>query len=106
MNFELKDEQKLIQKTAKDLAKDHIEMGAIERDEKKIWPKEIIQEMSSLGFMGMMVSQDYNGGGMDTVSYTIAMEEISKADASVGVIMSVNNSLVCYLLEKFASEEL
>ena len=106
MNFELTDEQKLIQKTAKDLAKDHIEMGAIERDEKKIWPKEIIQEMSSLGFMGMMVSQDYNGGGMDTVSYTIAMEEISKADASVGVIMSVNNSLVCYLLEKFASEEL
>ncbi len=106
MNFELTDEQKLIQKTAKDLAKDHIEMGAIERDEKKIWPKEIIREMSSLGFMGMMVSQDYNGGGMDTVSYTIAMEEISKADASVGVIMSVNNSLVCYLLEKFASEEL
>ena len=106
MNFDLTDEQKLIQKTARDFAADHLEPGAIERDEKKIWPKDAVEEMANLGFMGMMVSPLYNGSGMDTVSYSIAIEEISKADASAGVIMSVNNSLVCYLLEKFASEEM
>ena len=106
MNFDLTDEQQLIQKTARDFAADHLEPGAIERDEKKIWPKDAVEEMANLGFMGMMVSPLYNGSGMDTVSYSIAIEEISKADASAGVIMSVNNSLVCYLLEKFASEEM
>ena len=106
MNFNLTDEQKLIQQTARDFAADHLEPGAIERDENKIWPKDAVKEMADLGFMGMMVSPLYNGSGMDTVSYSIAIEEISKADASVGVIMSVNNSLVCYLLEKFASEEM
>lgn len=106
MNFELTDEQILIQQTARNFARDHLEPGAVERDEKKIWPAEAVKEMAELGFMGMMVSPIYNGGGMDAVSYTIAMEEISKADASAGVIMSVNNSLVCFLLEKFASEEM
>ena len=106
MNFDLTDEQKLIQQTARNFATDHLEPGAIERDEKKIWPKDAVKEMADLGFMGMMVSPLYNGSGMDTVSYSIAIEEISKADASTGVIMSVNNSLVCYLLEKFASEEM
>ncbi|MAJ44910.1 MAG: acyl-CoA dehydrogenase [Candidatus Marinimicrobia bacterium] len=106
MDFFLTEEQLLVKKTAREFSISELVQGAIERDEKKIWPKEAIQKLGELGFMGMMVSEEYGGGGMDTVSYTIAMEEISKADASASVIMSVNNSLVCYLLEKFASEEL
>jgi len=103
MNFNLTEEQKLIQKTARDFALNELVPGAIERDAKKIWPSEQVKKMSELGFMGIMVSQKWNGSGMDTVSYALAMEEIAKADASVSVIMSVNNSLVCYLLEKYAS---
>ena len=106
MNFNLTDEQKLIQKTAKNFAMDFLEEGAIERDEKKIWPKEAVIKMGELGLMGIMVSPEYGGSGMDTVSYTIAMEEICKVDASAGVIMSVNNSLVCYILEKYGTKEL
>ena len=103
MDFNLTDEQRLIQETARNFAKDFLEEGAVERDEKKIWPEEAVKKMSELGLMGIMVSPEYGGSGMDTVSYTIAMEEVCKADASVGVIMSVNNSLVCYLLEKYGS---
>ena len=106
MNFQLTEEQKLIHKTAREFADAELVPGAIERDEKKIWPKEAINKMAELGFMGIMVDPKWNGGGMDTISYTIAMEEISRADASAGVIMSVNNSLVCFLLEKYASDML
>ena len=104
MDFNLTEEQKLIQKTAKDFAVNELVPGAINRDANKIWPSEQVKKMSELGFMGIMVSQKWNGSGMDTVSYALAMEEIAKADASASVIMSVNNSLVCYLLEKYGSE--
>ncbi|MBC8196353.1 MAG: acyl-CoA dehydrogenase [Candidatus Marinimicrobia bacterium] len=106
MDFNLTEEQQLIQKTAREFARIELAPGVVDREEKKIWPKEAIQKMGDLGFMGMMVSEKWNGGGMDAVSYAIAMEEISRVDASAAVVMSVNNSLVCYLLEKFASEEL
>ena len=104
MNFKLKDEHLLIQKTARDFAQNELLPGAVERDRKKIWPKEAVKKMSDLGFMGMMVDPKYNGGGMDSISYTIAMEEIARADASASVIMSVNNSLVCAILDKYGSD--
>ena len=104
MNFQLTDEQKLIQKTAKDFSDNELAPGAVERDQKKEWPEKAIREMGCLGFMGMMVDPKWNGGGMDTVSYAIAMEEIARSDASASVVMSVNNSLVCYLLQKYASD--
>tara|TARA_B100000029_G_scaffold512669_1_gene609975 strand:- start:3 stop:1142 length:1140 start_codon:yes stop_codon:yes gene_type:complete len=104
MNFKLKDEHLLIQKTARDFAQNELLPGAVERDRKKIWPKEAVEKMSDLGFMGMMVDPKYNGGGMDSISYTIAMEEIARADASASVIMSVNNSLVCAILDKYGSD--
>ena len=104
MDFKLTQEQQLIKKTAREFALNELFPGVIKRDENKIWPKDAINKMGKLGFMGMMVSSDWNGGGMDTVSYAIAMEEISRIDASASVIMSVNNSLVCYLLEKYSSD--
>ena len=104
MNFELTDEQKLIQQTARDFAKVELANGVIERYEKKIWPRDGVKKMGELGFMGMMVNPKWNGGGMDAISYTIAMEEVARVDASAAVVMSVNNSLVCYLLEKFGSD--
>ncbi len=106
MNFELTDEQQLIQKTAREFALAELANGVIERDEKKIWPREGVQKMGELGFMGMMVNPKWDGGGMDAISYTIAMEEIARVDASAAVVMSVNNSLVCYLLEKFGSDHI
>ena len=104
MNFNLTEEQKLIQKTAREFSLNELVPGAINRDANKIWPSKEVEKMSKLGFMGIMVSPKWNGGGMDTISYALAMEEIARADASVSVIMSVNNSLVCYLLEKYGSE--
>ncbi len=104
MEFNITDEQRLIQKTAREFAIAELKDEAIFRDEKKIWPENAVKKMGELGFLGMMVSPDFYGGGMDTVSYTIAMEEISRIDASASVIMSVNNSLVCYLLEKYSSD--
>jgi alkylation response protein AidB-like acyl-CoA dehydrogenase len=104
INFDLSEEQLLIQKTAKEFAKNELLSGAVERDDKKIWPKEQIKKMAKLGFMGMMADNKWNGGGMDTISYAIAMEEISAIDASAAVIMSVNNSLVCYLIEHFGDD--
>jgi len=101
MNFDLTQEHKLVQQTARDFAQNELLPGVLERDENKIWPKDAILKMGELGFMGMMVSPNYNGGGMDTISYVIAMEEIAKVDAAASVVMSVNNSLVCTLLEKY-----
>ena len=104
MNFQLTEEQILIQKTARAFANNELAPGVVERDDKKIWPREGVKQMGELGFMGMMVDPKWDGGGMDSISYTIAMEEISRVEASSGVVMSVNNSLVCYLLEKFGSD--
>jgi len=103
MNFNLTSEQKLIKQTASDFAREELKKGAVNRDKNKIWPKEQISKMGDLGFMGMMVKEKWGGSGLDTVSYCIAMEEISKVDASAGVVMSVNNSLVCYLLNNYGS---
>ena len=103
MDFKLTEEQELIQKTARDFANDHLRPGVVERDEKAEFPAEQLKMMGELGFMGMMVPQEYRGAGLDTVSYCMAMEEIAKADASAAVIMSVNNSLVCQLLKNFGN---
>ncbi len=104
MNFQLTEEHQMIQQAAKDFAVNECLPGVIERDELQRFPKEQIKKLAELGFMGMMVSPEYGGGGMDTVSYVLAMEEISKIDASVSVCMSVNNSLVCWGLEAFGNE--
>jgi alkylation response protein AidB-like acyl-CoA dehydrogenase len=103
--FELTEEHLMIQKAAKDFAVNECLPGVIERDEQQRFPREQIMKLAELGFMGMMVSPDYGGSGMDTISYVLAMEEISKIDASVSVCMSVNNSLVCWGLETYGSEE-
>jgi len=105
MNFQLTEEQLAVQKAARDFAQTELLPGVIERDAHQKFPAEQIKQMGQLGFMGMMVDPKYNGGGMDTISYTLAMEEISKVDASASVCMSVNNSLVCWGLERFGTEE-
>jgi alkylation response protein AidB-like acyl-CoA dehydrogenase len=104
MNFDFTEEQLMIQESARDFAQNEIASTAVERDIKAEFPSEIIKKMGELGFMGMMVSPEYGGAGMDTISYVLAMIEISKVDASVGVIMSVNNSLVCWGLEEYGSD--
>ena len=101
MNFSLSEEHLMIRDAARDFAKNELLPGVIERDTHQKFPAEQIKKMGELGFMGMMVSPEYGGGGMDTISYALAMEEISKIDASASVVMSVNNSLVCYGIEKF-----
>jgi len=105
MNFEFSEEQQLIKETARKFAEDELYGKAAERDETQTFPVEEITKLAELGFMGMMVNEQYNGAGLDTVSYVLAMEEISRADASVGVIMSVNNSLVTWGLQEFGNEE-
>jgi len=105
MNFQLTEEQLAVQAAARDFAQNELLPGVIERDALQKFPAEQIKQMGQLGFMGMMVDPKYNGGGMDTISYSLAMEEISKIDASASVCMSVNNSLVCWGLERFGSEE-
>ena len=95
----------MIQKAARDFAINECLPGVIERDEKQQFPREQVMKLAELGFLGMMVKPEYGGAGMDTVSYVLAMEEISKIDASVSVVMSVNNSLVCYGLQEFGTEE-
>ena len=105
MHFQLTEEQLMIQKAARDFAENECKPGVIERDDKQIFPKEQVVKLADLGFLGMMVKPEYGGAGMDTVSYVLAMEEISKWDASTSVVMSVNNSLVCYGLQEFGSEE-
>jgi alkylation response protein AidB-like acyl-CoA dehydrogenase len=104
MNFDFTEEQLMIQESARDFAQNEIAPTSIDRDIKAEFPTEIIKKMGELGFMGMMVSPEYGGAGMDTISYVLAMIEISKVDASVGVIMSVNNSLVCWGLEAYGSD--
>jgi len=104
MDFDLTEEHKMIRGAARDFAQNELLPGVIERDEDQLFPKEEVRKMAELGFLGMMVSPEYGGGGMDTISYVLAMEEISKVDASCAVIMSVNNSLVCWGLEKYGSE--
>lgn len=105
MDFHLTEEQVAVRKAARDFAQNQLLPGVIERDEEQRFPENEIKQMGELGFLGMMVDPKYNGGGMDTVSYVLAMEEISKIDASASVIMSVNNSLVCWGLEKYGTEE-
>src|ERR1043165_1724779 len=104
MLFNLTEEHLMIQKAARDFANDVLKPGVIERDEQQKFPAEQIKQMGELGFLGMMVDPKYGGGGMDCISYVLAMEEISKIDASCSVVMSVNNSLVCWGLETFGTE--
>ncbi|QEK52704.1 acyl-CoA dehydrogenase [Pedobacter aquae] len=105
MHFQLSEEHIMIQQAARDFAQNELKPGVIERDEHQKFPTEQIKKMAELGFMGMMVSPEYDGAGMDTISYVLVMEELSKIDASASVVMSVNNSLVCYGLEKFGTQE-
>lgn len=105
MDFQLTEEHLMIQEAARDFARTELLPGVIERDNTQTFPTEAIKKMGELGLMGMMVSPDYGGGGMDALSYTLAMEEISKVDASASVVMSVNNSLVCWGLETYGTEE-
>lgn len=105
MNFQLTEEQLAVREAAREFAQKDLKPGVIERDTNMTYPTEQVQMMGELGFLGMMVSPDYGGGGMDTLSYVIAMEELSKVDNSCSVIMSVNNSLVCWGLEEYGTEE-
>ena len=105
MNFTLTEEHLMIRQAARDFAQKECKPGVIERDTHMQWPAEQVKKMAELGFLGMMVSPKYGGGGMDALSYVLAMEEISKVDASCSVLMSVNNSLVCWGLEEFGTEE-
>ena len=104
MFFELKEEHRAVQEAAREFAQKELKQGVIERDSAMKYPTEQVQKMAELGFLGMMASPQYGGGGMDTLSYVVAMEEISKIDNSCSVIMSVNNSLVCAGIEKYGSE--
>lgn len=105
MNFEFTETHNMIRETARKFAEERLAPGSIERDEKEQFPHELLRELAELGFMGMMVPEQWGGTGLDTVSYVIAMEEISRVDASVGVIMSVNNSLVCYGINQYGTDE-
>jgi len=105
MNFELNETQRMIRATARQFAHDELAATADTRDEKEEFPYEAVKKLGELGFMGMVVPELYGGAGLDTVSYSLAVEEISRVDASCGVIMSVNNSLVCYGINEFGTEE-
>ena len=105
MNFQLTEEHLAVKEAARDFAQNVLKAEVIDRDRDQRFPVEEIRQLGELGFMGMMVDPKYGGSGMDTLSYVLAMEEISKVDASTSVCMSVNNSLVCWGLEKFGSEE-
>ena len=105
MKFELSEEHLSVKEAARDFAENVLKPGVIDRDNEQRFPKDEIRQLGELGFLGMMVDPKYGGSGMDTLSYVLAMEEISKVDASTSVCMSVNNSLVCWGLEKFGNEE-
>lgn len=105
MNFQLTEEQLAVQQAARDFAQNELLPGVIERDDLQKFPAEQIKKLGELGFLGMMVDPKYGGSGMDAISYVLAMEEISKVDASASVVMSVNNSLVCWGLETYGNEE-
>jgi len=104
MDFNLTEEHMMIRDAARDFAQNELLPGVIERDETQHFPDELVKKMGALGFMGIMVDPKYGGSGMDAISYVLIMEELSKIDASASVIVSVNNSLVCYGLEAFGSE--
>lgn len=104
MNIELTEEQRMIRDAARDFAQNELLPGVVERDETQTFPAEQIKKLGELGFLGMMVDPKYGGAGLDTISYVLAMEEISKVDASASVVMSVNNSLVCWGIETFGTE--
>lgn len=104
MNFELTEEQIAVRDAARDFAQNVLKPGVIERDREQKFPAEEVKQLGELGFLGIMVDTKYGGSGMDAISYVLAMEEISKIDASTSVIMSVNNSLVCYGIEKYGTE--
>ena len=104
MNFELTEEQIAVRDAARDFAQNVLKPAVIERDREQKFPAEEVKQLGELGFLGIMVDTKYGGAGMDTISYVLAMEEISKIDASTSVIMSVNNSLVCYGIEKYGTE--
>ena len=105
MNYTLTEEQELLKKTARDFAEKHLKPGVIERDEKAEVPRAQMKQLGELGFMGIMVPEEWNGAGMDTVSYALAMEEISRIDASAGAMVSVNNSLVCQIFLDWANDQ-
>ncbi|MGG8497362.1 acyl-CoA dehydrogenase [Tenacibaculum sp. TC6] len=105
MDFNLTEEHLMIRDAARDFAQNELLPGVIERDEKQQFPNELVRKMGELGFMGVMVDPKYGGSGMDTISYVLIMEELSKIDASASVMVSVNNSLVCYGLESYGTEE-
>ena len=105
MDFELNEEQKLIKEAASNFANQVLLPTILERDETQTFPTEEIKQLAELGFMGMMVDPSYGGSGLDTMSYVLAMEELSKIDAAASVVMSVNNSLVCWGLEKYGTAE-
>ena len=105
MNFELTEEQVAVRDAARDFAQNVLKPGVIERDREQKFPTDEVKQLGELGFLGIMVDTKYGGSGMDAISYVLAMEEISKIDASTSVVMSVNNSLVCYGLEKYGTEE-
>lgn len=105
MNFELNEEHKMIQEAARDFTEQYLLPGVIERDSDKIFPTDQVKMMGELGFMGMMNDPKYDGGGMDTLSYVLVLEELSKVDASAGVICSVNNSLVCWGLDEYGTHD-
>lgn len=104
MHFELSEEQLMIRDAARDFAVNELKPGVIERDEHQKFPLEQVKKLGELGFLGMMVDPKYNGAGLDTISYVLAMEELSKIDASASVVVSVNNSLVCFGLEKYGTD--
>tara|TARA_B100000768_G_scaffold111276_1_gene103092 strand:- start:80 stop:1222 length:1143 start_codon:yes stop_codon:yes gene_type:complete len=104
MNFSLSEEHQMVRKAARDFAQNELKPGVIKRDELQEFPDNLVKKMGELGFMGVMVKNEYGGGGMDTISYVLIMEELSKVDASASVIVSVNNSLVCYGLQKYGTE--
>jgi alkylation response protein AidB-like acyl-CoA dehydrogenase len=104
MHFELSEEQLMIRQAARDFAQQELKPGVIERDEHQKFPAEQVKKLGELGFLGMMVSEKYNGSGLDAISYVLVMEELSKIDASASVVVSVNNSLVCYGLEAYGNE--
>ncbi len=105
MNFQFTEDHLMIREMARNFAQTVLKPGVIDRDRDMIYPKEEVKQMAELGFFGMMVDPQFNGGGFDTISYVLAMEELSKVDASASVIMSVNNSLVCWGLEKYGTDE-
>ena len=105
MNFELTEEQKMIRDSARDFAQRELLSDVLERDAGCIYPAKHVKRLAELGFLGMNVSPEWGGGGMDAVSYAIALEEISKCDASVAVILAVHNSLACYGIERFGNKE-